>query len=75
MEEEKYLELIFKNEQGKTIRFSLPDPVEPVDNTAVEAAMDLIIAENVFTSTGGDWVEKAGARVVSRTVQEIEFAE
>lgn len=69
--EEKNLELLFKNEQGKIVRLALESPAEPVDSEAVEAAMDLIIGENVFFSSGGEWVEKAGARIVSRTVEEI----
>lgn len=69
--DEKNLELIFKNEQGRTVRITLPSPVEPVDSAAVDEVMDLILAENIFLSSGGDWVEKVGARVVSRTVEEI----
>lgn len=69
--EERNLELLFKNEQGKIVRLTLESPAEPVDSEAVNAAMDLIVEENVFFSSGGEWVEKAGARVVSRTVEEI----
>lgn len=73
MMNEKNLELIFKNEQGKTVRITLQAPAEPVDSTAVVDAMDLILAENVFLSSGGDWTEKAGARIVSRTVEDIDI--
>lgn len=70
---EKQLELIFKNEQDRTVRITLSSPVEPVDSTAVAETMDLILAENIFFSSGGEWTEKAGARVVSRTVEDIDI--
>lgn len=69
--EEKNLELIFKNEEGRTVRITLDSPVEPVDSEAVDAVMDLILSENVFYSSGGDWTEKVGARIVSRSVEDI----
>jgi hypothetical protein len=64
----KTLELIFKNGEGKTARFSVPEPVEPVDPSAVNAAMDLMIAKNIFV---GGLTEKVGARVIDNTVTEI----
>ena len=70
---EKNLELIFKNAAGRTVRITLASPVEPVDSAAVNAAMDLILSQNVFFSTGGDYTEKVGARIVSRTVEEIQL--
>ena len=33
--------------------------------------MDQIIASNVFFTAGGDLVEKRGARVVERNVEEV----
>lgn len=71
--DEKVLELIFKNEQDKTVRITLQAPVEPVESGEVVTAMDEIIAENIFFSSGGDWIEKAGARLVSRTVEDIDI--
>lgn len=72
--EEKYLELIFETEEGKTARTRLDSPVEPVDSEAVNAAMDLIVQEGLFYSSSGDWVKKKGARIVTRTVEEIEIS-
>ncbi|WP_164667480.1 DUF2922 domain-containing protein [Virgibacillus doumboii] len=70
----KKLELKFLNEEGKTVTYSLEKPVEPVDPAAVTSAMDEIIAQNAFSSSGGNLVEKKGARVVERNVVEIELA-
>lgn len=71
----KRLELIFVNEAGKTATYSLDDPVEPVDSAAVIHAMDEIIEQNVFTTRDGALVAKRGARIVERTVTDIDIGE
>lgn len=69
----KQIELQFFNEEDRTVTLSLSDPVEPVDPSAVNAAMDEIIYTNAFTSSGGDLISKKGARLVERTVVEIDL--
>ncbi len=69
----KTIELKFENEEGKTVTISLDAPVEPVDPAAVNTAMDAVIAQNAFFSSGGDLVGKKSARVVERNVTEIEL--
>lgn len=69
----KKLELIFENEEGKTVTYSLDNPIDPADVVAVEAAMDEIVTQNVFSTSGGNIVAKKGARIVERTVTEIEI--
>lgn len=71
----KKLELFFENEKGRTVKHTLDDPVEPVDEAAVNAAMDEIIEQNVFTSPGGDLVKKKSARIVETTIEDIEITE
>ncbi|WP_174615041.1 DUF2922 domain-containing protein [Virgibacillus ihumii] len=70
----KKLELKFLNADGKTVTYSLDKPVEPVDPAAVKAAMDEIIAQNAFSSSGGDLLSIKSARVVERNVVDIELA-
>jgi len=70
----KTLEMTFTNEDGKTAKVSIENPIEPVDSVAVAEAMDQIIASNVFFTTGGDLVQKRGARVVERNVEEVGLA-
>lgn len=67
------LELIFENAEGKNVTYSLDQPVEPVDIEAVEAAMEEVIAQDVFSSNGGNIVAKKAARIVERTVEDIEI--
>ncbi len=69
----KRLELIFENQVGKNVTYSLDSPVEPADPVAVSAAMDTIIEENIFATSGGDVVKKKGARIVDRQVTDIEL--
>ncbi|MBP1948388.1 DUF2922 domain-containing protein [Virgibacillus litoralis] len=69
----KKLELKFLNAEGKTVTYSLEKPIEPVDPVAVKAAMDEVIAQDAFTSSGGNLVSIKSARVVERNVQEVEL--
>ena len=69
----KTLELRFENEEGRNVTISLDSPIEPVDPAAINAAMDEIIAQNAFDSSGGELVAKIGARVVERNVTIIEL--
>ncbi|OZU88358.1 hypothetical protein CIL03_11960 [Virgibacillus indicus] len=69
----KKLELKFENYDGKTVTYSLDQPVEPVDPAAINAAMDEIIAQNAFMTSGGDLVAKKSARVVERIVEDVDL--
>lgn len=69
----KKLELQFKNGEGQTVTLSLDNPIEPVDPIAVNDAMDNVLQQDVITSKGGDLVSKHAARVVERTVTEVEI--
>nr|WP_318539471.1 DUF2922 domain-containing protein [Terribacillus saccharophilus] len=67
----KKLDLQFLNEAGKTVTISLEQPVEPFDESAINQAMDVILTQNVISSSGGVLVSKKAARIVDRTVQEV----
>ncbi len=69
----KILELFFENDEGKTVKYTLEKPVEPVDTEEVEAVMDEIIIQNAFTSSGGDIVMKKSARVVETVIEDIDI--
>ena len=69
----KKLELRFENEEGKITTLVVDDLSEPINPVQVAAAMDEIIASDVFTSSGGSYVAKKDARIVERTVEEIHF--
>ena len=69
----KTLELIFENEEGKSVKYTLDNPVEPADSVAINAAMDEIITQSVFGSSGGNLIAKKGARIVERNVTDIDI--
>ncbi|MGO4889566.1 DUF2922 domain-containing protein [Anaerobacillus sp. MEB173] len=70
----KRIELIFENQQGKNVTIALDDPIEPVNPAAVKLAMDTVIAQNAFTSSGGELIAKKQARIVGRSVEEIDIS-
>lgn len=69
----KKLELKFYNEENRTVTISLDAPVEPADPDAINQAMDEIITQNCFASSGGNLVEKKEARIVERNVYGIDL--
>ncbi|ADU31236.1 DUF2922 domain-containing protein [Evansella cellulosilytica] len=69
----KRLELLFSNEAGRNVTISIDDPLEPVDSANVSKVMDDVILFNAFTTHEGSLVAKRGARIVERTVQDIEI--
>lgn len=69
----KRLEPIFKNEGDKNVTIAIEDPIEPINPQAVSDVMEIIVANDVFTSHYGSLVSKHGARVVERNVEEIEI--
>lgn len=69
----KQLELKFLNEEEKIVTYSLDKPDESVEADEVAEAMDEIIDQNVFETTGGELVKKDSARIVERNVEEIEL--
>lgn len=68
------LELRFANEAGRTVTVRVANPREDLTPAEIEAAMNTIVNENVFSSAGGDLVGLVGARVVQRAVTEYELS-
>lgn len=61
----KTLEMAFRNQSGKEIRLSLPDPKTDLTRTQVETVMQTIISKNIFTSKGGDLTQIVDVRLRS----------
>lgn len=62
-----YLEMVFRNQSGYLVIISVLDPRPDITAIDVETVMDTVIGQNIFTSPGGDLVEKVEARVIERT--------
>lgn len=68
---ERTLELQFLTEEGKVVKLLIEDPKDTLTEAEISTAMDTIITANVFTSKGGRYVGKKGARIIERQVTEI----
>jgi len=62
------LRMIFRNDEGRSVAITVPDPAAELNASTVEAVMDSVIDRNVFTTTGGDITAKVRAEVVARSV-------
>lgn len=65
------LRMVFRNQAGNNVTIALDNPRDNLTAAEIEAAMDLIIARNVFTSTGGDLVAKQDIRVIDTTTNDL----
>nr|WP_293839291.1 DUF2922 domain-containing protein [uncultured Phascolarctobacterium sp.] len=68
---EKNLELYFKNEKGKTVTLVVKEPADGLELATVANAQKEIVAANVFTTSGGDLKEAAGASYVTKDVEPL----
>ena len=68
----KTLELQFTTQLGKTSTISIDSPIEPVDVTKVNEAMDQILQSNIFLTSSGDFINKKSANLVERNVKGYE---
>ncbi|MFK2827116.1 DUF2922 domain-containing protein [Bacillus sp. B190/17] len=68
----KLLELYFNAEYGPE-KIVVREPDESLDPATIKAAMEQIIAANVFAKRNGLLVSPKSARYVDRSVQDIEF--
>ncbi|MGL5617160.1 MAG: DUF2922 domain-containing protein [Sarcina sp.] len=71
MEKKYILKMNFKNEEGKQSTITLKNIKESLDSETVEAAMDAIVNQNIFSSAGGNLVSKVDAEIVETTVTPV----
>jgi len=65
----KTLQLTFITEAGTKASISLTNPKNTLTTPAVVAAMDQIIAANIFDFVGGGLVSKYSAHVIDKQTQ------
>ena len=60
------LELIFRNSAGKKTSLNIEEPRTGVTKAEIDAAMQVVVENNIFNTSGGDIVEAVEGRL--RTV-------
>ena len=66
------LDLIFKNTVGKKVILNVEEPKKGITKAEIGAAMQTIVENNVFNSTGGDLVEAVEGRLRTTTLDVVE---
>lgn len=69
---DKSLVMTFLNQRGEKTSITVPNVKDNLIESDVTAAMDSIIAGNIFASTGGDLVAKHSAQITEKTVTALE---
>ncbi|HRX22484.1 MAG TPA: DUF2922 domain-containing protein [Syntrophomonadaceae bacterium] len=67
----RVLEMTFNTELGNSKTMRVIDAKDPLSNAEVSAAMDAIVAKNIFSGTGGDLTGKIKAQIVTTTASEV----
>ena len=70
MKSDTDLDLVFKNAIGKKVTLNIEELKKGVTKAEIDAAMQTVVENNVFNSTGGDLVEAVEGclRTVTRDV-------
>lgn len=69
---DKSLVMTFLNAEGSRASITIAGVNDTVTETEVATAMDVVIAANIFTSSGGDLVSKHSAQITERNVTPLE---
>ena len=64
MEQTNRLIMTFKTTDDKKVSLSVDNPREDITEAEIKAAMDLVIAKNIFAPGGADIVSTVEAKVV-----------
>lgn len=67
------LEMSFGDALEKTFKLRLEDPKEDLDSFQIQEAMTNIITQNIFDSNGENLTTAKGARLITTSIQEMEF--
>ena len=64
------LDLVFKNAAGKKVNLNIEEPKTGVTKAEIDAAMQVVVENNIFNTSGGDIVEAVEGclRTVTRDV-------
>lgn len=72
MEKKYVLKMNFKNEEGKQSSITIKNIKENLAKADVDAAMNAIVANDIFSSAGGSLVSIIDAEIVETTKKTVE---
>lgn len=67
----KTLVMNFLNESGKKTAIRVNNVKEDITEAEVKAAMDVILAKNIFATTGGELKVKDSAQIDDKNITEL----
>ena len=63
--------LVFKNAAGKKVTLNIEEPKPGVTKAEIDAAMQVVVANNIFSTSGGDIVEAVEGRLRTTTLDVV----
>ena len=72
MKSDTDLDLVFKNAVGKKVILNIEEPKANVTKAEIDAAMQVVVENNIFSTSGGDLVEAVEGRLRTVTTNTIE---
>ncbi|MGL5354728.1 MAG: DUF2922 domain-containing protein [Clostridium sp.] len=68
---ERVLNMKFNDLAGGKFTFAIKDVKPTVEDSAISAAMDSIVAKNIFISKGGKLASKEEAQIVTKETTDV----
>ena len=65
------LDLVFRNAAGKKVSLNIEEPKSGVTKAEIDAAMQVVVDNNVFNTSGGDIVEAVEGRLRTITTDVV----
>ena len=72
MKSDTDLDLVFKNAAGKKVTLNIEEPKANVTKAEIDAAMGVVVTNNVFATSGGDIVEALEGRLRTVTTDVVD---
>jgi len=66
------LDLVFRNAAGKKVILNIEEPKANVTKAEIDAAMGVVVTNNIFTTSGGNIVEAVEGRLRTVTTDVID---
>ena len=65
------LDLVFRNAAGKKVSLNIEEPKANVTKAEIDAAVQVVVENNIFNTSGGDIVEAVEGRMRTITTDVV----